>query len=242
MKLIINGDDIGYSESCSNAIAEALRKHLITHTTMMANGESFETAVALAKQFHLESKVGIHFNLTEGKPLTAAITACAAFTANGRFHKQYLRCPRQLKKAEQEAVFEELSAQAERMLAAGFAVAHADSHHYIHSFLFLAPIAAQVCRAYGIRRVRLNRTFDTAKHPRVTEGRMDNAWWREQGFVTTAHFGRLADMAQPLLENTEIMVHPDFDKNGVLIDREGYADSFPEGTPLAVIKKYLSQA
>ena len=85
MKLIINGDDFGYSESCSNAIAEALRKHLITHTTMMANGESFETAVALAKQFHLESKVGIHFNLTEGKPLTAAITACAAFTANGSF-------------------------------------------------------------------------------------------------------------------------------------------------------------
>ena len=33
-------------------------------------------------------------------------------------------------------------------------------------------------------------------------------------------------------DSTEIMVHPDYDKNGVLIDRRGVEDGCPAGDPL----------
>ena len=33
-------------------------------------------------------------------------------------------------------------------------------------------------------------------------------------------------------DSTEIMVHPDYDKNGVLIDRRGMEDGYPVGKPL----------
>lgn len=233
MRLIINGDDFGLSESCSRAIGEALRRGLITHTTMMATGDYFREAAGQAVRQGFADRVGVHFNLTEGRPLTRPITAVGAFVRNGAFCKDYLRQPRPLSEEEQQAVRTELSAQLERIRQAGMAALHADSHHYIHTLLGIAPIAAQVCRAHGVRRIRLDRTFDTPAHPRVTAGRIGNPWWREQGFVTTDCFGRLSDVAgKPLAGDTEIMVHPDYDRRGRLIDRRGREDGFPVGEPL----------
>ena len=45
--VIINADDFGLNEHCSLAIAEAFKKGLITDTTMVANGEYFDDAVAV---------------------------------------------------------------------------------------------------------------------------------------------------------------------------------------------------
>ena len=103
----------------------------------------------------------------------------------------------------------------------------------VHNLLYLAPIVAGVCREYGVGRIRLNRTFSTPERPMVTEGRIGNSYWREQGFVTCEHFGRLSDViGRPIPDNTEIMVHPDFDKDGNLIDRTGIEDGCPVGVPL----------
>ena len=241
MKQIINGDDLGLNESCSRAIAEALSEGLITHTTMMATGEYFEGAAKTARKQGFSDRVGIHFNLTEGRPLTKEILCFEAFVRDGRFHKDYLRRPRPLTDPEKAAVIIELTAQVDRLRREGFPVSRADSHHYVHTFIELAPLFAQVCRKHGIRRVRINRTFHTSERPMITEGMMPNDWWREQGFDTTAHFGRLSDaVAFGIPDDTEIMVHPDFDRNGVLIDRTGIRDGFPTGTPLSIIQRTAS--
>ena len=233
MRVFLNGDDFGLTESCSRAIAEALQRGIIHGTTMMATGEYFEQAASLARDRGFARQVGVHFNLTEGAPLTEDIRSVAAFVRDGRFHKDYLRDPQPLSQAAQAAVIAELTVQVERIRAAGFPVTRADSHHYVHNLAALAPLVAQVCRANGIVRIRLNRTFSTPARPQVTAGRIDNAWWRAQGFVTTAHFGRLSDLANADVDgDVEIMVHPDYDRNGVLIDRTGMSEGFPTGTPL----------
>lgn len=240
MNLIINGDDYGMNERCSLAIAQALSDGLITNATMMATGDYFEEAAAIAVKRGFADRLGIHMNLTEGRPLTSEITSTELFVRNGYFHKDYLSNPRQLTSAERSAVTHELEAQTERILQAGIPLSRADSHHYIHTFLHIAPIAAQVCRANGIRRIRINRTFNTAQRPVITEGRIDNEWWRRQGFITTVHFGRMSDLTtEKLSGDTEIMVHPDFDKNGVLIDRTGTENGFPTGVPLETIRELI---
>ncbi len=240
MNIIINGDDFGLSGSCSKAIAKALSEGLITHTTMMASGDYFNEAVKLARESEFIDKIGVHFNLTEGKPLTAEMEKCPAFVKNDFFHKDYLKNPRELTDAEKSAVFSELCAQADRLKTVSIPVKRADSHHYIHTYIHIAPLVSRVCKLYDIPRVRINRTFNTALHPVISENRIENAWWREQGFETTLHFGRMPDIFEDNFpDNTEIMVHPDFDKNGELIDRTGFLNGFPVGEKLINIKAVL---
>lgn len=236
MKLIINGDDFGLNESCSLAIAEAMQRGLIDRTTMTANGEYFEKAAIIANFLCFTDRVGVHFNLTEGRPLTEEIAEIPDFVTEGRFNKKYLRDPRPLSEKEQAAVFGELSAQAERIKSMDIPLTHADSHHYIHTFVHIAPIVARVCAEQEITSIRINRTFDSPKRPRITEGRASNSLWRERGFETTAHFGRLSDIRgiEPP-DDLEIMVHPDYNKRRELIDRTGVEDGFPVGEPLSDI-------
>ncbi len=226
---MINGDDFGMTESCTRAICLALKKGLITHTTMLANGGCFEQAVVLAREQGFAEKIGWHINLTEGKPLTDVMSRCPLFVRGGLFHKAYLNNPRTLTPDEQNAVIEELTAQANRLRDSGISIRHADSHHYIHTYQFIAPLVAQVCHSFGVAQIRLNRTFQ----PTVTEGRVDNAFWREQGFATTKQFGRPSDFPDgDYPDDAEILVHPDFDKDGNLIDRRGMENGIPYGERL----------
>jgi len=230
-RIIINGDDYGMNESVSRAIARAFREGLITHTTMLATGAYFDAAILLAREEGFLDRIGVHFNLTEGEPLTEDIRRIADFVTDGRFNKRYLSHPRPLNPVEREAVLNELTVQAERLENAGVRAVHADSHHYIHTYSEIAPIVAALCAQRGIRRIRLNRTFDMPERPCITEGRMDNGFWRGR-FDTTERFGRLADVRDGIPDDTEVMVHPDFDRSGMLIDRTGMQDGYPTGERL----------
>lgn len=232
-RVTINGDDLGMNQSCTQAILTALREGLITDTTMMANGAFFDEAVRLAKEAGFADRIGVHFNLTEGQPLTREITDMPLFTENGCFHHRFMHDPRELDERERQAVFAELCAQARRIMDAGIAITHADSHHYLHTYEALAPIFAEVCHHCGIEAIRLNRTINTPAHPIVNEHRINNRYWREQGFLTTAHFGRYTDLPETEIpEGTEILVHPDFDKDGRLIDRTAVINGVPAGEQL----------
>lgn len=232
-RITINGDDFGMNLSCTRAIVRALREGLITDTTMMANGAYFDEAVRTAKEFGMTDRIGVHLNLTEGQPLTGEIAEIPLLVHDGCFYKDYLRAPRELNERERMAVKKELSAQIERILDSGLIITHADSHHYIHTYAMFAPIVAEVCQQYGINTIRLNRTIDTPDHPIIREDRVDNRFWQEQGFLTAVHFGRLADLFETEIpDRTEILVHPDFDRDGRLIDRTSVIDGYPSGDVL----------
>ena len=115
-RVTINGDDFGMNESCTNAILRALREGMITDATMMANGSFFDEAIQMAQEYRLTDRIGVHFNLTEGLPLTSGIMSIPLFVKDGAFHRAFLRQPRELNEAERQAVFAELCAQAERIM------------------------------------------------------------------------------------------------------------------------------
>lgn len=223
--VIVNADDFALNERCSEAIAEAFRLGLVSDTTMVANGDYLLGAKALAEKYGFADKIGIHFNITEGNPLTKGISGLSDFVTNGRFNKSY-DILRKLSPEEETAIYDELRAQVEALLSVGISLTHADSHHYIHNAPYIAPIAARVCEEYGIRKIRLSRTDSDFK-----------AWARSRGFITTEHFIRLRDIDGNLPNNTEILVHPDFDKNGALIDRYGVKDGYPFGAEIPDLKK-----
>lgn len=226
--VIINGDDFGMNERCSLAVAQAFHDSAITDTTILANGDFFDGAVQLAFEQGFADRIGIHFNLTEGIPLTQAICNFSDFVCEGKFTKSFVNHPHQLTAAEHDAIYAELAAQIERLQLAGVPITHADSHHYLHNIGFLSPIVAQVCRDHGIGAIRLQRNVGESAD------RMDNnVFWREQGFATADYFCRMSDaFIGNASDVVEIMVHPDYDRHGRLIDRTGMEQGSPVGREL----------
>ncbi len=235
-KIIINADDYGLSVSSTEAILSAFRENLITDTTVLANGEDFDNAIQKAKDVGITDKLGIHFNLTEGKPLTKDICRFPEFVSNGEFHGKINRTKR-LTKAQRRAIYTELTAQINKLLTVGIMPNHADSHHHIHTAIFIAPIVARVCKENGIKKIRLHRNIGCISKLKQIVKKAYNKWLSNKGFITTEYFGSLEDAKiTEITGATEIMVHPDIDKNGELIDRADFIDGYPAGKKLVLPK------
>jgi predicted glycoside hydrolase/deacetylase ChbG (UPF0249 family) len=127
MKLIINADDFGLTNGVTYGIYDAIKNGVVTSTTMLVNTPGSELAGKLVKDDD-ELNVGLHLNLSLGKPLTA----CESLVdENGNFIK-----PKKLKSDEQydeKEIYRELEAQYIKFVSlTGKKPTHADSHLYSH--------------------------------------------------------------------------------------------------------------
>lgn len=68
----IVADDLGISASRDLGIFQAIISGVVTNTVLLPNGPTSLPAIQLFKQHKLLDRVGLHLNLTEGKPLTVA--------------------------------------------------------------------------------------------------------------------------------------------------------------------------
>jgi predicted glycoside hydrolase/deacetylase ChbG (UPF0249 family) len=129
--LITNSDDFGMNSSITDAIIETHLKGIMTSTTIMVNMPGFEYAVKRAKETKTLG-IGIHFNLTEGKPITLAEKVDLLLDQNGNFlsnkkqRKNLIMGKRTLDQAKLE-----LKNQLSYLLDHGINPTHFDSHHHI---------------------------------------------------------------------------------------------------------------
>ncbi len=234
-KLIINADDFGLTKSCTEAIYEAYRRGMITDTTMVANGEAQETALRLIHEdAQFAGCIGIHFNLTEGRPLTKRICEQKRLVSEGSFTGYFRNSKTNfipLTKEEKTAIREELEAQAQKLTDLGVLISHADSHHHVHTNLQLCRIFASVMQQYGIQKCRLHKNAHSYDwiHDLVW-----NSYNRrmERQFITTDYMGGILDYTEPFAQYhgvMEVMVHPDYDADNVLVDRSGMQEKVVEG-------------
>ncbi len=231
MKVMINADDFGFNESCSKAIIKAFEKGYITTTTACANGDFFEEAVQLAKQKGFQNAIGIHFNLTELKPLTEDILQFEDFCENGCFIYKFNR-NKPLSNEKKEAVYKELTAQAIRYKQSGLPIHHVDSHHHIHNAPAIFPIFMRVVEEQGITHVRQFQNIGNLSLVKKLAKGIYNFVLKRKGLTYSKSFGSFDDFVKSdisRITNIEIMVHPDF-QNGKLIDRDSDSDySNPHG-------------
>ena len=71
MKLIVNCDDLGYTRGVNEAIVIAYQQGILRSTTALVNSAYIQEAVTMMKE-NPGIGVGLHLNLTSGKPLTIA--------------------------------------------------------------------------------------------------------------------------------------------------------------------------
>ncbi|MCX7081193.1 MAG: ChbG/HpnK family deacetylase [Pseudomonas sp.] len=150
-QVIVNADDFGLSENENAVILRAFQTGLISSATAMANMPAFATACAIAKHPLLQGRIGLHFNLTYGRPLSEAILEQPIFcTACGEFDLDLSRHSLWLGRSARQAVQEELEAQWQRCLEMGLQPSHLDSHQHVHNIWPIGEIVARFAASQSV--------------------------------------------------------------------------------------------
>ena len=82
--LIVNADDLGWTEGVNRGIAEAHRNGIVTSTSLLANGPSFSLGVELARTTP-GLGVGVHLNLSDGAPVAPPELVTSLVNNEGEF-------------------------------------------------------------------------------------------------------------------------------------------------------------
>ncbi|MFJ2363242.1 carbohydrate deacetylase [Pseudomonas sp. NPDC087697] len=158
-QVIVNADDFGLSPNENTVILRAFQSGVISSATAMANMPAFEAACALAQQPLLKGRVGLHFNLTYGRPLSRAILEQPTFCdAAGEFDLNLPRHRLWLTRGQRDAVRQELEAQWQHCLDNGLRPSHLDSHQHVHNIWPIGEIVARFAARQGVP-VRLARNL-----------------------------------------------------------------------------------
>ena len=150
-RLIVNADDFGLARSVSTGIIDVYQAGQLSSTTLMVNMAGTEEAVDLAER-HPGLGMGLHFNLTEGRPLTDArslIDSDGAFLLRGELIRRSIRG-----RVEPSEIARELTAQLDRFVSLGLTPTHLDSHQHVHMvptvFRAMAPVLRERVRALRV--------------------------------------------------------------------------------------------
>jgi len=154
--LIVNADDLGWTEGVNRGIAEAHRKGLVTSTSLLANGSAFGSALKVARA-NPQLGMGVHLNLSDGPP-TAKVDEIGglvneAGVLEGGPESLLLRiASRNLPFAQVER---EWDAQIVKVRDSGIAPTHLDGHKHVQMLPGLFEIALRLAKKHGIRAIRV---------------------------------------------------------------------------------------
>src|SRR5215468_5087273 len=155
--LIINADDFGLSHGITDGILLTHQRGLLTSTSLMVNQAATEYAVRRAPEAPTLG-VGIHLNLTEGKPVLPIEEVPTLVNATGEFPGPSAMGRRLLRwEASPREIEAEFRAQIQKMKSLGLQPTHADSHHRIHMYPAAALAFYKAVTSEGIRRARAPR-------------------------------------------------------------------------------------
>jgi predicted glycoside hydrolase/deacetylase ChbG (UPF0249 family) len=148
--LIVNADDFGLNDAANAGIVQSYQAGSVTSTTLMANAPATIRATELAHQ-HPGLGVGLHFNLTWGKPLSSPDCVPSLIGVDGGFLDRRVLSRRLVTgRVPIRQVALELEAQFARLLELGISPTHVDSHQHVHGFEPVFDAVASHCVEAGI--------------------------------------------------------------------------------------------
>lgn len=159
MKIIINAEDFGLSQSINKGICEGLEEGFLTSASLFVNGAFCEDAVNLIKK-HNFTNVGVHLNLTHGKPIAPQNKIQNLLEPNGNFH--YMCSMPFFAKYNEVKI--ELEAQIQKFLNFGLIPSHLDFHHYFYASQEVYNAYLELAQKYNLPvRSMTPKTYNLAK-------------------------------------------------------------------------------
>jgi predicted glycoside hydrolase/deacetylase ChbG (UPF0249 family) len=177
-QVVLHADDLGLNRAVTDGILHAFRHGLLTSTSLLANApdagwalDEWQRLLAEHERGSLPSAevrrrlgdpaapfdLGVHLNLTQGRPLGGESYPAELLDAAGRFPGvlalfRRLRRPRPSWFA---AVKAELARQIDRLLDRGLRPTHLNGHQYIEMLPAVAAMLPELLERYAIRVVRV---------------------------------------------------------------------------------------
>jgi predicted glycoside hydrolase/deacetylase ChbG (UPF0249 family) len=155
--LIVNADDLGWTEGVNRGIAEAHRNGIVTSASLLANGAAFESGVELARTMPALG-VGVHLNLSDGEPVAPRQLVTSLLNERGELEGRpeslLLRLARRsvlLEEAERE-----WDAQIQKVRDFEIQPTHLDGHRHVQMLPGLFEIALRLAKRHGIAAVRIS--------------------------------------------------------------------------------------
>lgn len=157
-QLAVTADDFGLYRDLDPGIIEVCEKGVVTHVSLVANGENVDEAAKFLKN-HPRTSIGIHLNITEGKPLSHPADLKPLLNQEGNFlgpgkHLKvgliltgHCRLTR--------AIEQEYRVQIEKVLSLGVKISQINAHGHLHLHPFLFGTVMRLALEYQIPFVRV---------------------------------------------------------------------------------------
>lgn len=158
IQLIFNADDFAFTRDVNEGIVEAHRNGVLTATTLMANGNAFEHAVACAGETP-SLDIGVHLVLVQGESVAQpgrALPATLQDLASALIRQEL-------------NVYEEAAAQVQKIVTAGIRPSHIDTHKHSHLFPSVLQAVARTAREFDIPWVRRPFDYGTGRGAALTK-------------------------------------------------------------------------
>lgn len=198
IRLIVNADDFGISESANRAIERAHREGVLTSASLMVAGDAAASAVRIARE-NPGLGVGLHSVLVCGRSVLPPSEIPGLVDEQGRFTDRpvvaglrYFFVP-----GLRDQVRRELLAQFERFRATGLPLDHVNGHLNFHLHPGVFGVLLDRARDLGIRSVRLTRD-PLIQNLRLASGEHLYRWSH------AAVFGALSRRCEPLLARRDL--------------------------------------
>ncbi len=155
--LIVNADDLGWTDGVNRGILEAFHHGIVTSTSLLANGTAFSGGVEAARSAP-GLGVGVHLNLSDGPPVADRETVTGLLNDEGEFAggPESLLLRRARRGLPLEEVESEWDAQIQKVRDAGIAPTHLDGHKHVHMLPGLFEIALKLAKRHGIGAIRVS--------------------------------------------------------------------------------------
>jgi predicted glycoside hydrolase/deacetylase ChbG (UPF0249 family) len=216
-QLIVTADDFNLSPGVSRGILAAHRHGIVTETSVMVNlGDLPQASAWLAEAPRLA--VGLHLNITRGRPLAPPPAVAALLGPDGLFRGSPQALPSPLPAA---AVSAEFQAQYEAFVRTfGRPPQHLDTHHHVHQHPVVLEVLLELSSSWrlplrsvepGMRAAILARGLRSPSDFVGDAG--DEPYWTVARLVATIR------ALQPGV--TELMCHPGYFDAAIAYSRYG---------------------
>jgi chitin disaccharide deacetylase len=154
--LIVNADDLGWTDGVNRGIVEAHRKGLVTSTTLLANGRAYDSALEAARQ-NPELGIGVHLSLDGGRPTAPAEQVPGLLNDAGELDggTEGLLLRIASRRLRLEEVEQEWDAQIRKIQESGITPTHLDGHKHVQMLPGLFELALRLAKKHGIRAIRV---------------------------------------------------------------------------------------
>lgn len=156
--IFVVADDLGLDPAVNEGIFFAFKNGLIDGASLMANGASFEHAIAGSKETP-DLKLGTHLVLVEEKSLLGRSEVPTLLNTKGLLHKNhrifFIRYVLGL--ITKNEIEKECEAQIQKILEAGVKPQFINSHQHLHLLPGIMDITIYLAKKYGISHIRIIR-------------------------------------------------------------------------------------